>query len=132
VHRAPLSEAALTFHLLAGPPSPLGLHGASFEPALGLPARFLPLPRLAALLRREQCNQPLRRAVWHALAARAQGGDPAWRVAAVHMAARQIDRRARLLAAREHCHSWAAQAEVICGLLRAIDSGAALDDDWLA
>jgi hypothetical protein len=132
IGRSPLSEAALTFRLLTCPPFPLGLHGAGFEPALGLPARFLPLPRIGALLRREQCNQPLRQAVWQALVARAQGGDPAWRVAAVHMAARQIGRRARLLAAREHCLSWTAQAEVILGLLRAIDTGTAADVDWLA
>ncbi len=101
-------------------------------PSLGVPSKFLSLRQLGRLLRREQCNQPLRIAVWQALAARAAGGDPAWRVAAVHMAARQIDRRARLYAATEHVHSWAAQAEVIIGLLRAIETGTAADVDWLA
>jgi hypothetical protein len=132
VNRSPLTEAAVTFHLLTCPPFPLGLHGGSFESALGLPTRFLPLPRLAALLRRDQCDQVLRRAVWQALVARAQDGDPAWRIAAVHMAARQITRRATLLAAREHCVTWTAQAEVILALLRAIDTGTAVDVDWLA
>jgi hypothetical protein len=132
VNRSPLTEAALTFRLLTSPPFPLGLHGASFDPAVGMPARFLPLPRIDRLLRREQCNQPLRRAVWQTIVARAQDGDPAWRVAAVHLAARQISRRARLLAAREHCITWTAQAEVIVGLLRSIDTGTAVDTDWLA
>jgi hypothetical protein len=132
VNRSPLTEAALTFRLLTAPPFPLGMHGASFDPALGLPARFLPLSRIGMLLRREQCNQPLRRAVWNALAARAGGGNPAWRVAAVHMAARQVARRARLLASAEHCITWTAQAEIISGLLRSIDLGTAVDVDWLA
>jgi hypothetical protein len=132
VYRSPLTEAALTFRLLTCPPFPLGVHGASFEPALGLPSVFLPLSRVATLLRREQCNQPLRQAVWKTLADRAQGGDPAWRVAAVHMAARQITRLARLFAAREHCITWTAQVEIIVGLLRAIDAGTAADVDWLA
>jgi len=132
IYRSPLTEAALTYRLLTCPPFPLGLHGAGFDPALGLPARFLPLTRIAGLLRREQCNQPLRQAVWQILVARAQGGDPAWRVAAVHMAARQIARRARLLAAREHCITWTAQADVILALLRTIDTGTAADVDWLA
>ncbi len=103
-----------------------------FDPELGLPARFLPLPAVAGWLRRQQCNQPARRAVWQVLVGRAQGGDPAWRVAVVHMAARQITRRARLMAARQHCHSWAAQAEVIIALVRSVDVGTAVDVDWLA
>ena len=48
------------------------------------------------------------------------------------MAARQITRRAKLLAAREHCITWTAQSEVILGLLRSVDTGTAADTDWLA
>ncbi len=132
VCRSPLSATAVTFHLLTCPPFPLGLPGVLFDPGLGLPTGFLPLPTLGRWLRAEQRDQPARLAVWRVLVGRAQGGDPAWRVAAVHMAARQIRRHARLLAAHTHCLTWAAQADVIEGLVRSIDTGAAADVDWLA
>ncbi len=132
VCRSPLSATAVTFHLLTCPPFPLGLPGVLFDPGLGLPTGFLPLPDLGRWLRDAQCNQPARLAVWRVLVGRAQGGDPAWRVAAVHMAARQIRRRAGLLSAGQHCPTWVAQAEVIAGLVRSIDTGTAADVDWLA
>ena len=113
-HRCPLAEAAVTYRLLTCPPVPLGLHGAGFDPELGLPAVFLPLPRVVDLLRRP--DRRLRRAVWCAVVARARTGDPAWRVAAVHLAGRRIHRRARIRSGTGHGDPWTVEAAIMSGL----------------
>jgi len=127
-----LTEVGITFELLSRLPSPLGLHGAVFPPNLGLPDRFLPLRDLPEVLAAATGGALLRQAVWAAVIERAAGPDPAWRVAAVHLAAGEIGRRASVLAGPDAGSVWSAQAAVIAALLRSIDAGTAIDVDWLA
>jgi hypothetical protein len=123
----PFAQAAAAYDLLTCEPDPLGLDCAMFGPAMGLPARYMPLPELAGWLVAAGDRRPAARAVWALVVALARTGSPRWRIAAVALALPALRRRAELLAA---AGSRDPQGEAMTAFLAAVDAGSAAVGEW--
>jgi hypothetical protein len=86
------------FGLLCCQPDPIGLDCSMFDPGLGLPAGFMPLPDLRHWLLAHPDPGRAADAVWRELIRRARHDGPDWVVAAVWMALPGLVRHAGALA----------------------------------
>jgi hypothetical protein len=123
----PFTQAAAVFDLLTCEPDPLGLDCAVFDPHLGLPARYMPLPELTAWLAARRHHRAAARAVWGRVVALARTGLPQWRVAAVALALPVLTRRAEMLAAAGNRDP---QTDAMTAFLAAVDAGSTTVRQW--
>ena len=117
-----LAAADMAFQTLTTGPEPLGLDCALLDRRTGLPATFMPLPRLRAWLLSHRTAYAARDAVWRDLVTRARGGGPEWMIATVGMAMPALVRFAGSLARGYRGDIDDLDAEILTGFLTAVRS----------
>lgn len=116
---SPLDTLDDAFALLVAGPYPLALEGAAI--GCGLPARPIPLDELRSILLHPSCSFAARDAALTALVHRARMGEPAWTVGLAGVLLPGLRRTAGRLTRGYPCDTADVDAEVLAGLLEALD-----------
>lgn len=116
---SPLDTLDDAFRLLVTGPDPLTLDGAVV--GRGLPARAIPLDELRSILLHPSCGFAARDAALAVLVRRAHAGEPAWKVGLAGVLLPGLRRTAGRLARGYPGDTADLDAEVLVGLLEALD-----------
>jgi hypothetical protein len=115
-----LAAADIAFQTLTTGPEPLSLDCALLDRRTGLPATFMPLPRLRTWLLAHRTAYAARDAVWRDLVGRARNDGPEWMIATVGMAMPALVRFAGTLSRGYRGDTDDLDAEILTGFLTAI------------
>jgi hypothetical protein len=117
-HLPPLDALERTFVLLTSGPDPLALDGREVE---GLPDRLIPLDELRSMLLHPSTPHLTRNAAMRLLVARAQAGLAQWRIGLAGVLLPGLRRMAGRVARNFPGDSTDVDAEILTGLLEALD-----------